>query len=308
MDNKKIVSLLPAATEIICALGLQHLLVGRSHMCDFPETVKIRPVCTSDKIISTNNRNAINQQVQQASKDILSVYDVDIELIRMLEPDFIITQNQSNVCAVSLTDVETEPQNWVGNQSQLIVLSPNTLADVFNDISIIAQKLNVEKQGKLLIEDLDERLDLIKHKLKFFLDKPTLACIEWLSPMTVAGNWVPQLVEIAGGKPLFAENSKHSMFVSWELIAAQNPDIILITPCGFTISRTLQEINLLLKLPEWYTLKAVKNNRVYIADGNAYFNRSGPRLVDSAEILAEIINPKYFNFGYEGQGWIKFES
>lgn len=308
MDKKKIVSLLPAATEIICALGLQHLLVGRSHECDFPETIKTLPICTSDKIIATNNSNAINLQVQQILTDGLSIYKIDIELIKNLKPDFIITQNQCNVCAVSLTDVETEMQTWAGNQTQLLSLSPNTLADVFNDINSLAQELNVDEQAKLLIEDFEERLDLVKHKLKFFPDKPTVACIEWLSPMMIAGNWVPQLVETAGGNPILAKNGKHSPFINWETIAAENPDIILITPCGFTIARTLQEIDLLLNLPDWNKLKAVKNNRVYIADGNAYFNRSGPRLVDTVEILAEIINPKYFNFGYEKHGWIKFES
>ncbi|TAG99779.1 MAG: cobalamin-binding protein [Sphingobacteriales bacterium] len=308
MDKKKIVSLLPSATEIICALGLQDSLVGRSHECDYPESVKELPICSNAKFVSGNHSNAINQQVKQILSDELSIYTINNEVIKNLNPDFIITQNQCNVCAVSLNDVETEMQTWAGNQTQLIALSPNNLYDVFNDIKTLATYLGVENEGQVLIESLEERIDLVKHKLKFFPDKPTVVCIEWLSPMMVAGNWVPQMVDIAGGKPILAENGIHSPFINWEAIVAQNPDIILIMPCGFTIARTLQEIDLLLTLPDWSTLNAVKNNRVYIADGNAYFNRSGPRLVDSVEILAEIINPKYLNFGYEGQGWIKFES
>ena len=132
--------------------------------------------------------------------------------------------------------------------------------------------------------------------------------IEWLSPIMVAGNWIPELVEIAGGTPLLAENGKHSPFVEWQQIYDANPDILIVASCGFSINRTLQEIDLLLNLPGWRDLEAVKNNRIYIADGNAYFNRSGPRIVDTIEILAEIITPKYFNYGYEGEGWIKFES
>ncbi len=308
MDKKKIVSLLPAATEIISALGLQDSLVGRSHECDYPESVKELPVCSDAKFISGNNSNAINQQVKQILSDALSIYTINNEVIKHLNPDFIITQNQCNVCAVSLTDVETEMQTWAGNKTQLIALSPNNLDDVFNDINTIANYLGVENEGQVLIESLEERIDLVKHKLKFFPDKPSVVCIEWLSPMMVAGNWVPQLVEVAGGKPILSENGKHSLFINWETIVAENPDIILIMPCGFTIARTLQKIDLLLTLPDWGTLNAIKNNRVYIADGNAYFNRGGPRLVDSVEILAEIINPKYLNFGYEGKGWIKFES
>lgn len=308
MDKKKIVSLLPSATEIICALGLQDSLVGRSHECDYPESVKELPICSDAKFISGNNSNAINQQVKQILSDALSIYTINNEVIKNLNPDFIITQNQCNVCAVSLTDVETQMQTWAGSKTQLIALSPNNLEDVFKDIKTIANYFGVENEGQVLLESLEERIDLVKHKLKFFPDKPTVVCIEWLSPMMVAGNWVPQMVEIAGGKPILAENGKLSPFVNWETIGAQNPDIILIMPCGFTIARTLQEIDLLLTLPDWGKLNAVKNNRVYIADGNAYFNRSGPRLVDSIEILAEIINPKHLNFGYEGKGWIKFES
>jgi len=157
-----------------------------------------------------------------------------------------------------------------------------------------------------LIEDLQERADIIRHKLKFMENKPTVACIEWLEPMMVSGNWVPELVSIAGGTPILAENGKHSPYVKWEDIQQQDPDVIVVMPCGFSIERTMKEMNLLLQLPGFAEMKAVKNDRFYIADGNQYFNRPGPRIVDSIEILAEIIHPKQFIFGYEGNGWIKF--
>jgi iron complex transport system substrate-binding protein len=308
MSQKRIVSLLPAATEIICALGLADSLVGRSHECDFPEIIQNLPICSDAKFFSGNCSEEINQQVQQILSEALSVYTINKEQIIKLNPDVIITQSQCDVCAVSLKDVEEQLESWVGSNTQLISLRPNSLSDIFKDIQTIATALNVEKEAEYLIESLEERIDLVKHKLKFFPDKPKVACIEWLSPMMVSGNWIPELVAIAGGKSVLAEAGKHSPFVKWEEIQAENPEIIIIMPCGFSILRTLQEIDLMLGLPGWKEMAAVKSNRVYIADGNAYFNRSGPRLVDSIEILAEIINPKYLNFGYEGTGYIKFES
>ncbi|MBD3750362.1 MAG: cobalamin-binding protein [Sphingobacteriales bacterium] len=307
MNQQKIISLLPAATEIICALGLEGNLVGRSHECDFPESVKNLPVCSDAKFLSGASSEEINQQVMEILTNALSIYQIDQEMIEHLKPDVVITQAQCDVCAVSLKDVETALINLLANETQIISLQPNTLADIFGEISTVASILDAEEQGKQLIEDLEERVNIVRHKLKFFPDKPKVVMIEWLSPMMVAGNWIPELVEIAGGKSVLAENGKHSPFVTWEQIYDENPEIIVVAPCGFSISRTLQEIDLLLNLPGWIDLDAVKNNRVYIADGNAYFNRSGPRIVDSIEILAEIITPKYFSFGYEGAAWIKFE-
>jgi iron complex transport system substrate-binding protein len=220
----------------------------------------------------------------------------------------VITQNQCEVCAVSEKDVEDALSDLLTKNTQLVSLSPNTLDDILREIKELALILDVEERGNQLIEDLQERIDLVKHKLKFFPEKPKVAVIEWLSPLMIAGNWIPELVEIAGGTPILAENGKHSPFVDWQQIYDENPKIIVIANCGFTIGRTLQEMDLLLNQPGWRDLEAVKNNRVYIADGNAYFNRSGPRIVDTIEILAEIITPKYFAFGYEGAGWIKFES
>lgn len=299
---------MPAATEIICALGLENQLVGRSHECDFPENVKSLPVCSEAKFVSGTNSAQIDAQVKEILSDALSIYKIDKELIRSLKPDVVITQNQCEVCAVSETDVENALSDLLSKNTQLVSLSPNTLEDILTEIKETASVLDVEERGNQLVEDLQERIDLVKHKLKFFPDKPKVAVIEWLSPLMIAGNWIPELVQIAGGTPVLAENGKHSPFVDWQQIYDENPDIMVIANCGFTIGRTLQEIDLLLNQPGWRDLEAVKNNRVYIADGNAYFNRSGPRIVDTIEMLAEMITPKYFAFGYEGEGWIKFES
>ncbi len=308
MHQKRIISLLPAATEIICALGLEENLVGRSHECDFPESVQSLPICSDAKFVSGTSSAEIDAQVKEVLTDALSIYKIDKELIQSLKPDVVITQDQCAVCAVSEKDVEDALSDLLTKDTQLISLSPNTLDDILREIKETARALGVEERGNQLVEDLRERIDLVKHKLKFFPDKPKVAMIEWLSPLMIAGNWIPELVEIAGGTPILAENGKHSSFEDWQDIYDENPDVIVVANCGFTINRSLQEIDLLLNQPGWRDLKAVKDNRVYVADGNAYFNRSGPRIVDTIEILAEIITPKYLSFGYEGAGWIKFES
>ena len=306
MDTK-IVSLLPAATEIVCALGLEGYLVGRSHECDFPASVQHLPVCSMANFPDGLSSAAIDVKVKGILADALSVYTVNREAIKKLAPDVVVTQAQCEVCAVSLKDVEGALENYLDKQARIISLQPNSLDDIFNDITTIANALNVSGAGSMLLDELNEWVGIIRHKLKFSDSKPTVACIEWLEPLMLSGNWVPELVNIAGGVSILAEPGKHSPYVQWDDIRLQNPDIIIVMPCGFPIERTLKEIDVLLQLPGFSELKAVKNNRVYIADGNQYFNRPGPRIVDSIEILAEIIHPKQFIFGYEGDGWIRFD-
>lgn len=306
MPTEKIVSLLPAATEIICALGLEKNLVGRSHECDFPASVKQLPVCTEANFPDGLSSADIDVKVKEILADALSVYTVKREQIKTLAPDVVVTQAQCEVCAVSLKDVEEALENYLDKQAQIISLQSNSLDDIFNDIVTVANVLNVPAAGAELLESLQERVDIIKHKLKFIDSKPTVACIEWLEPIMISGNWVPGLVNIAGGTPVLAQEGKHSPYIEWDEILQQDPEIIVVMPCGFSIERTMREINLLLDRPGFASLKAVKNDRFYIADGNQYFNRPGPRIVDSIEILAEIIRPKQFIFGYEGEGWIKF--
>ncbi|HJP64509.1 MAG TPA: cobalamin-binding protein [Mucilaginibacter sp.] len=306
MSSKRVISLLPAATEIVCALGLEENLVGRSHECDFPVSVKGLPVCSDANIPDGLSSIDIDKKVKELLYDALSIYTVNREKIKELAPDVVITQAQCEVCAVSLEDVEAALKDYLDKQAHIISLQPNNLDDILNNIRQVASVLDVIKTGERVIEDLQERVDIIRHKLKFIENKPTVACIEWLEPLMVSGNWVPELVSIAGGSPVLAEAGKHSPFVQWSDIQQADPDIIMVMPCGFSIERTMKEIHLLLSRPGFSDLAAIKNNRLYIADGNQYFNRPGPRIVDSIEILAEMINPKQFIFGYEGNGWVKF--
>ncbi|WP_158827232.1 cobalamin-binding protein [Mucilaginibacter lacusdianchii] len=307
MSAPRIISLQPAATEIVCALGLEPQLVGRSHECDYPESVKQLPVCSYDKIGAGLSSGEIDRQVKQRLADALSVFELNRELINQLQPDVVITQAQCEVCAVSLPEVEQALAEDLNKSAQIISLQPNSLDEIFANIREVATVLDALPAAETLLEDLQERVDIIRHKLKFIENKPTVACIEWLDPLMVSGNWVPELVSIAGGRAVMAEAGKHSPYIEWEDLRMQDPEVIVVMPCGFSIERTLKEIDILLQLPGFADLQAVKNKRLYIADGNHYFNRPGPRVVDSVEILAEIIYPKQFIFGYEGEGWIKFE-
>lgn len=302
----RIISLLPSATEIICALGLEQNLAGRSHECDYPESVKALPVCTEANIPDGLSSAEIDNKVKEILNDALSLYTVKKDVIKELQPDVVITQAQCDVCAVSLPEVEQALGDYLDKPAQIISLQPNSIDDMLADIKSVASNLNVAEAGNTLIEDLEDRINIIRHKLKFIDAKPTVACIEWLDPLMTSGNWIPELVSTAGGTPVLAEAGKHSPYVDWDAIRLADPDVIVLMPCGFAIDRTMREINLILDKPGFAELKAIKNNRLYIADGNQYFNRPGPRLVDSLEIMAEIINPKQFIFGFEGNGWIKF--
>ena len=306
MNNKRIISLLPSATEIVCALGLEHNLIGRSHECDFPESVRSLPVCSEANFADNLSSMEIDIKVKEILSEALSVYTVKREVIKELMPDVVITQAQCEVCAVSLKDVEEALDNYLDKESHIISLQPNKFDDISEDIKTVAQALDVSEIGDILIEDLQERVDIIRHKLKYVDSRPTVACIEWLEPLMVSGNWIPEVVSIAGGTSILAEAGIHSPFVKWDDIRLANPDVIVVMPCGFPIERTMKEMNILLELPGFAALSAVKSNRIYITDGNQYFNRPGPRIVDSLEIISEIIHPKLFTFGYEGSGWIKF--
>ena len=305
--SPRIISLLPSATEIVYALGFGKNLVGRSHECDYPAEAGNIPVCTATKLEAGLSSKEIDTQVNALLRHALSIYTIDVELIKSLQPDIIITQDQCRVCAVSLTDLELALADMLEKPTHILSLQPQTLPDVFADIQRVAACLNAQKEAEVLLESLNERIEIIGHKLKYITERPTLACIEWLEPLMLAGNWVPQLITAAGGTAIPAEAGKHSGYIKPETLLALDPDILVLTPCGFSIAQSLAEVNKLMDIPGFADLKAIKNNRLYIADGNQYFNRPTARLIDSVDILAEIIYPKQFIFGFQGQGWIRFE-
>jgi iron complex transport system substrate-binding protein len=299
----RIVSLIASATEIVCALGFEGQLVGRSHECDFPASVKRLPVCTEPKFNPEGSSYQIDQRVKAILQEGLSVYRVDAERLRALEPDVIVTQSHCEVCAVSLRDVERAVCSWLRACPRLVSLAPNALADVWAGVEQVAEALDVRERGAELIGSLQARLAAVADRARALADRPTVACIEWIEPLMAAGNWMPELVEMAGGVNLFGAAGRHAPWLTWEELCARDPEVIVLLPCGFDIARTRQDLHLLTDKPEWPRLRAVRAGRVFLTDGNQYFNRPGPRLVESLEILAELFHPGAFAFGHEGTGW-----
>lgn len=297
----RIISLIPSATEIIAALGLTKYLVGRSHECDTPPEVKNLPICTQPKFNPEGTSLQIHDRVTNLLQSALSVYRVEIEKLEQLRPTHILTQAQCEVCAVSLSDVEQAVAELTQDKPKIISLQPNVLADVWADIQQTADALGVD--GHPVVQGLQARVEKCRRKTQAISTQPGIVCIEWAEPLMAAGNWVPELVSLAGGKNLLGVTGQHSPKLEWKSLVEADPDIIILMPCGFDLSRTRQDAFQLAQHPGWRNLKAVQANKVYITDGNQYFNRPGPRLVDSLEILAEILHPELFHFGHEGTGW-----
>ncbi len=303
MSTHRIVSLIASATEIVTALGFEDQLVGRSHECDFPPSIEWLPVCSSSKVEVGASSRAIDDQVTSIVADGLSVYHVDSTLLDRLAPTLIVTQTQCQVCAVSLADVERAVCELVSSRPKIVSLEPMSLADIWRDIRAVAAALGNPDRGVRLVAELTARLEAIRERTASLPTRPSIACVEWIDPPMNAGNWMPELVEIAGGTHLFGDPGQHSGYFSMEELAAADPNVIAIMPCGFDIDRARCEMPALRARPEWPQLSAVKHSRVFLTDGNQYFNRPGPRVVESAEILAELLHPEHFDFGHRGTGW-----
>ena len=300
----RIVSLLPSATEIVCALGFENQLVGRSHECDFPPAVARLPALTSPKFNPEGSSAEIDERVKKILSDALAVYRVDADKLRGLKPDVIVTQSQCDVCAVSMRDVEEAVAQWIGGPPPKIVsLAPYALDDVLEDMRRVAARLDAPERGDELVGRIRERMSDIASRAKTAASRPTVACVEWIDPLMAGGNWMPELVAMAGGVNLFGKAGAHSPRMAFEELAGADPDVILIAPCGFNMDRAAADLPILTRRPEWARIKAVREGRVYQAEGNQYFNRPGPRIVESLEILAEILHPEIFHFGHEGSGW-----
>jgi iron complex transport system substrate-binding protein len=301
----RIVSLIASATEIVCALGFEDELVGRSHECDFPASVRRLPVCTEPKFDVAGSSRQIDDRVKAILRDATSVYRVDADLLKVLQPDVIVTQSHCEVCAVSEKDVEGAICDWLGWRPKIVSLAPNNLEEVWDSIRQVAAALEAPQRGEAVVGQLRRRVDDIAARAAALAGRPTVACLEWLDPLMAAGNWVPELVALAGGRNLFGAAGKHSPWMSWEELCSRDPDVIVALPCGFDVERTRVEMVALTGRPEWATLSAVRNGRVFMTDGNQFFNRPGPRMVESLEILAEVIHPEAFRLDHEGSGWAR---
>jgi iron complex transport system substrate-binding protein len=308
VQSKRVVSLIASATEIVCALGARDLLVGRSHECDFPPEVARLPSLTEPKFLVTGTSYDIDARVKAIVQEGISVYRVDADKLEALRPDIIVTQDHCEVCAVSLKDVETALCAWSGRRVEIVSLKPAALADIWEDIAKVARALGRERQGERLVEQLKARMATIAEQSGAARTRPRGAMIEWIEPLMASGNWIPELVQMAGGENLFGVAGQPSPWLDWDQVVAADPDLILAHPCGFDMARTLQEMPMLERRAGWRELKAVQRDRIFIADGNQYFNRPGPRIVESLEMLAEIFHPELFHARHERKGWMRYAS
>jgi iron complex transport system substrate-binding protein len=300
----RIISLIASATEIVCALGCRNRLVGRSHECDFPADVLQLPALTEPKLEIEGTSAEIDARVRAIVRDGLSVYRVDGEALAALAPDVIVTQDHCEVCAVSLSDVEAATCTWTGQPVEIVSLKPDSMADVYADIARVAGALGAKAAGDALVHDMRRRLDAVKARVAGRAS-PRVAFIEWVEPPMAGGNWMPELIEIAGGHNLFGQAGKHSDWMQWPELVAADPEAIVVAPCGYGLARCLEELPLLQAKPGWADISAVREGRVYFADGNAYFNRPGPRLAESAEMLAEMLHPDTAGARYERTAWVR---
>jgi len=310
----RIISLLAGATEMIAALGCLDQLVGRSHECDYPEEIGVLPVVSTVEIDITATSAEIDAQVKQRAQQkhqaedpalkALSIYAIDVARLQELRPDVIITQTQCEVCAVSERDVTQAIAQLTGLEPRVISLSPYRLQDIWEDILRVGMVLDKRDQAQALVESCQRRLADLTARTATLGSKPRVAILEWLDPLMATGNWTPELVMYAGGENIFGEIGRHSAWLTWQELQAADPDVIILAPCGYSIERTLVDVPILQKHPAWATLKAVRDGRVFAIDGNHYLNRSGPRLVESAELLAYVIWGERLGISVDPNGWM----
>ncbi|HLZ71655.1 MAG TPA: cobalamin-binding protein [Dehalococcoidia bacterium] len=304
----RICSLLPSATEIVCALGLEGSLVGVTHECDFPAAVRSLPRVTRSAIESDGlSSSRIDALVAARVHDHRGLYALDRDLLERLNPDLILTQELCDVCAVSYAEVQEAVRALFGERS-VLSLEPTRLDEVFASIERVGTVTGRERDAAHLTGWLRAERDRIAGLLTGIAERPRVACIEWLDPPWVGGHWVPEMVALAGGTDALGEAGSPSVRTSWEQVAAARPNVIVVMPCGFGVERILREIATLDLPPTWHDLPAVRAGRVYAVDANSYFSRPGPRLVDGLRLLAGLLHAERLPLSADPNRWRAVEA
>ena len=297
----RICSLLPSATEIVYALGLGDQLYGVSHECDYPPEAAAKPTLIRSAIDQSSLSSLeIDQAVMERLRSGEGVYTIDQDLLRQAEPDLILTQELCDVCAVPYSEVKRAVDQLV-SQPRLLPLSPSLLGDVLQDISRVGEATGREEQAGFLVRRLRERIDRVTARTATAAERPATFCLEWADPLYVAGHWIPEMVEMAGGIDGLGGKGKPSVPIEWERVVIYAPEVVILMPCGFDVERAVREMPLLTRLPGWLDLPAVRRGQVYAVNATAYFSRSGPRLVDGLELLAKILHPELFPGAIPGE-------
>jgi iron complex transport system substrate-binding protein len=289
----RIVSLLPSATEIVCALGLADMLAGVSHECDYPpDVVADLPRVTSSAIPHGLTSAEIDRAVSARLARGESLYLLDESLLAALQPDLVITQELCDVCAVSFADVCSLAARLPGNP-RIVSLAPPNLDGIFNDVLTIAEAVGMPERGRRLNERLRQRLDRVRCTVAGQL-RPGVVALEWLDPPFVGGHWVPEMIDLAGGRDLLGRAGERSFRVRWEDVIGAQPDVILLIPCGYSAEAAQQEWDRLPRPPGWFDIPAARAGRVYALDANGYCSRPAPRVVEGIEHLARLLHPTCF--------------
>ena len=287
----RIVSLLPSATEIVCALGLYDQLVGVTHECDWPSEVKRLPRVTRTLIPKDASSTEIDALVRDQLRTRQALYTLDMSLLETLRPDLIVTQALCDVCAVADDDVHAATQS-LSTRPQVINLAPRSFGDVLDCLRLVGSAAQVPARAEHVIASLRARIDALAVRSAAAVRRPRVVLLEWLMPPFSCGHWTPELVHLAGGIEMLGRAGERSRALRWSEVEAAQPDVIVIACCGFDLARTQQDLIALASMPEWRRLSAVRNHPVYVIDGSHYFSRPGPRLVDSLEILAHALLPE----------------
>ncbi len=304
VNNEKslrIVSLLPSATEIVCALGLEDSLVGITHECDYPPTVAGKPRLTASRISHETMSSAeIDHAVRSQLDGHGSIYDLDEENLRALKPDLIITQELCEVCAVSYKQVR-QAARMFETETAVVSLEPNTIADIFENILTVGQLTDREARARLVVEQLSARLERLKEKTAAVKERPRTLMLEWLEPPFAPGHWVPEQTMLAGGEPIMGHAGERSQTMTAEEIKTAEPEVVIMIPCGYYKEDILRQLEQSRLPAGWHELPAVRRGEVWAVDATSYFSRPGPRVVEGAEITAHILHPEIFGTPTEQQ-------
>ena len=290
----RIVSLLPAATEIAAALGLMDQVVGVSHECDFPKEANLLPRVTHCPVHNAGLASAeVDQWVRQALRNNGTIYTIDEPLLRELHPDVILTQKLCDVCAVGYGTVARLAKTLPGSP-RVVNLEPTSLADIFDDLRRVGEACGVSERARGVIDRLSERVEAVRRRADRISHRPRCFLMEWVDPPFCSGHWGPELVEIAGGHDSLGRKHQPSAQVNWQEVADARPEIMVLALCGYDINRARRDYELLRSIPDFDSLPAARDGEIYLVDASAYFARPGPRIVDSLEILAGILRPREF--------------
>lgn len=287
----RIVSLLPSATEMICALGLKDQLVGVTHECDFPAFVRDLPKVTRTLIPTDAPSGEIDHLVRERLRTNGALYTLDLPMLEGLRPDLIVTQALCDVCAVAEEEVRAAACA-LPSGPRVIYLEPQTLSEVFTAIRQVAEAAGVDQKADKVVGQLTARVEAVVARAAGRRHRPRVALLEWLDPPFSCGHWSPELVRLAGGVEGLGQEGRPSRTLRWNEVLAWRPEVVFIACCGFGVERTLDDVPSLQSVPGWQDLPAVRSGQVYVADGSHYFSRPGPRLVDSLEILAHVLDPE----------------